>query len=100
VGRARKVFRQPARLAGANPQHGGPFVPHRLHPASVAEWIPRLAAALLRATGHESADLCPWSSGEGLLHALARGLGHRFPARSDRDQAPNRTDPARSSPQP
>lgn len=111
-----KVFRQLARLAGANPRHDGPFVPHRLHAASVAEWIPRLAAmspsrraklpgvsrhrapqapagavlaaALLRATGHESADLCPWSSREGLLLALARGLDHRSPTSGPRPLRP------------
>ncbi|MEU4744164.1 exopolyphosphatase [Actinosynnema sp. NPDC023658] len=93
-----KVFQQLARLAGARPQHEGPFVPRTLRLADLRGWIPRLARmpapkrarlpgisrhragqslagalvaeALMVATGHDEVRICPWSTREGLLLSL------------------------------
>ncbi|MFJ6675800.1 Ppx/GppA phosphatase family protein [Actinosynnema sp. NPDC091369] len=93
-----KVFQQLARLAGARPQHEGPFVPRTLRLADLRGWIPRLARmpaprrarlpgisrhraeqslagalvaeALMVATGHDEVEICPWSTREGLLLSL------------------------------
>ncbi|ROP41609.1 Ppx/GppA phosphatase family protein [Saccharothrix texasensis] len=93
-----KVFQQLARLAGARPQHEGPFVPRALRLADLRGWIPRLsrmpvprrarlpgisrhraeqslagalvAEALMVATGYDEVEICPWSTREGLLLAL------------------------------
>ncbi|WP_141982528.1 Ppx/GppA phosphatase family protein [Saccharothrix saharensis] len=93
-----KVFQQLARLAGARPQHEGPFVPRALRLADLRGWIPRLARmpaprrarlpgisrhraeqslagalvaeALMVATGHDEVEICPWSTREGLLLSL------------------------------
>jgi exopolyphosphatase/guanosine-5'-triphosphate,3'-diphosphate pyrophosphatase len=90
-----KVFEQLAVLAGD---------PTRLHVDGLAHWVPRLAAmtpreraalpgisrhrakqalagavvaeALMRATGHEEIDICPWSTKEGLLLDLLKGQRH------------------------
>ncbi|MBE1469214.1 Ppx/GppA phosphatase family protein [Kibdelosporangium phytohabitans] len=97
-----KVMQQLARLAGARPQREGPFVARHLRLTDLRKWIPRLAdltaaeraelpgisrhrarqslagavvaEAMLVATGHDSAQICPWSSTEGLLLEL---LGHQ-----------------------
>jgi exopolyphosphatase/guanosine-5'-triphosphate,3'-diphosphate pyrophosphatase len=86
-----KVFQQLARVTGAE---------SRLDLADLSEWIPRLAAmsprqrarlpgisrhrarqalagavvaeALMRATGHDTIDISPWSTKEGLLLNLLR----------------------------
>lgn len=96
-----KVFQQLARLAGARPQRDGPFVPRQLRLDDLAKWIPRLARlpvhrraelpgisrhrarqslagamlaeALMRVTGHEVVDICPWSTKEGLLFTVLEG---------------------------
>ena len=93
-----KVFQQLARLAGARPQHEGPFVPRTLRLTDLRDWIPRLARmpaprrarlpgisrhragqslagalvaeALMVATGHDEVEICPWSTREGLLLSL------------------------------
>ncbi|MFT7841681.1 exopolyphosphatase [Saccharothrix sp. BKS2] len=93
-----KVFQQLARLAGARPQHEGPFTPRTLRLTDLRRWIPRLASmpppkrarlpgisrhragqslagalvveALMVATGHDQVELCPWSTREGLLLTL------------------------------
>lgn len=93
-----KVFQQLARLAGARPQHEGPFTPRALRLADLRRWIPRLASmpppkrarlpgisrhraeqslagalvveALMTATGHDRVEICPWSTREGLLLTL------------------------------
>ena len=93
-----KVFQQLARLAGARPQHEGPFVSRTLRLADLRGWIPRLARmpvprrarlpgisrhraeqslagalvaeALMVATGHDEVEICPWSTREGLLLSL------------------------------
>ncbi|MFD0205816.1 MULTISPECIES: Ppx/GppA phosphatase family protein [Saccharothrix] len=93
-----KVFQQLARLAGARPQHEGPFVPRSLRLADLRGWIPRLARlpaprrarlpgisrhraeqslagalvveALMVATGSDEVEICPWSTREGLLLSL------------------------------
>ncbi|MFI9008040.1 Ppx/GppA phosphatase family protein [Actinosynnema sp. NPDC053489] len=93
-----KVFQQLARLAGARPQHDGPFVPRTLRRSDLRGWIPKLARmpapkrarlpgisrhraeqslagalvaeALMVATGHEEVRICPWSTREGLLLSL------------------------------
>ena len=93
-----KVFQQLARLAGARPQHEGPFVPRTLRLTDLRGWIPRLARmpaprrarlpgisrhraeqslagalvaeALMVATGHDEVEICPWSTREGLLLSL------------------------------
>ncbi|GAA1305615.1 exopolyphosphatase [Saccharothrix xinjiangensis] len=93
-----KVFQQLARLAGARPQHEGPFTPRSLRLTDLRRWIPRLASmpppkrarlpgisrhraeqslagalvveALMTATGHEQVEICPWSTREGLLLTL------------------------------
>ncbi|MFD1151489.1 Ppx/GppA phosphatase family protein [Saccharothrix hoggarensis] len=94
-----KVFQQLARLAGARPQHEGPFVPRTLRLADLRQWVPRLARmpaprrarlpgisphragqslagalvaeALMVATGHDEVEICPWSTREGLLLTLS-----------------------------
>jgi exopolyphosphatase/guanosine-5'-triphosphate,3'-diphosphate pyrophosphatase len=101
-----KVFQQMARLAGARPQRQGPFTPRRLRRDDLAEWIPRLARlsaheraelpgisphragqslagavlaeTLMRLSGHDTVDICPWSTKEGLLLTLMEGAspGH------------------------
>ncbi|WP_367138090.1 Ppx/GppA phosphatase family protein [Saccharothrix sp. HUAS TT1] len=93
-----KVFQQLARLAGARPQHEGPFVPRVLRLEDLRGWIPRLARmpapkrarlpgisrhraeqslagalvaeALMVATGQDEVEICPWSTREGLLLSL------------------------------
>jgi exopolyphosphatase/guanosine-5'-triphosphate,3'-diphosphate pyrophosphatase len=93
-----KVFRQLARLAGARPHRPGTLVPSQLRLSSLDRWIPELAAlpvakraalpgisyhrahqclagavvaeALMKATGHDVVDVCPWSTKEGLLLTL------------------------------
>ena len=93
-----KVFEQMARLAGA--RRG---TRHQLRAADLEEWIPRLAAlpdrrraalpgisrhrarqsfagavvaeALMKATGHDVLDICPWSTKEGLLIDLLKKAG-------------------------
>jgi exopolyphosphatase/guanosine-5'-triphosphate,3'-diphosphate pyrophosphatase len=95
-----KVFQQLARLAGARPQHDGPFVRRTLRLADLRGWIPKLARmpaprrarlpgisrhraeqslagalvaeALMVATGHDEVEICPWSTREGLLLTLTR----------------------------
>jgi len=87
-----KVFRQLTKLAGSD----------RLRRVDLETWIPRLAElpphrraelpgisrhrarqslagavvaeALMRATGHDVIDICPWSTKEGLLLTLLRQL--------------------------
>ncbi len=94
-----KVFQQLARLAGARPQHDGPFVPRFLRLTDLRAWIPRLARmpaprrarlpgisphraeqslagalvaeALMVATGQDEVRICPWSTREGLLLTLS-----------------------------
>jgi exopolyphosphatase/guanosine-5'-triphosphate,3'-diphosphate pyrophosphatase len=95
-----KVFQQLARLAGARPQHDGPFVRRTLRLTDLRGWIPKLARipaprrarlpgisrhraeqslagalvaeALMVATGHDEVEICPWSTREGLLLTLTR----------------------------
>jgi exopolyphosphatase/guanosine-5'-triphosphate,3'-diphosphate pyrophosphatase len=100
-----KVFQQLARLAGARPQHEGPFVPRVLKLSDLRGWIPRLtrmpvprrarlpgisrhraeqspagalvAEALMVATGQDEVEICPWSTREGLLLTLI-GAGDEY----------------------
>ena len=93
-----KVLQQMARLTGARPQRDGPFIPRYLQLTDLRHWIPRLASlraaqraelpgisrhraqqslagavlaeALLTVTGHQSVQICPWSTKEGLLLTL------------------------------
>jgi exopolyphosphatase / guanosine-5'-triphosphate,3'-diphosphate pyrophosphatase len=93
-----KVLQQLARLTGARPQREGPFIPRHLQLTDLHEWIPRLAdlgppqraelpgisdhrahqslagavlaEALLTVTGHQSIQICPWSTKEGLLLSI------------------------------
>ncbi|GAA1944074.1 exopolyphosphatase [Amycolatopsis minnesotensis] len=95
-----KVFQQLARLTGARPQREGPYVERELRLDQLRDWIPRLAVlppsrraklpgisrcragqalagavvaeALLTVTGG-SVSICPWSTRDGLLIALAEG---------------------------
>ncbi|ONI76056.1 hypothetical protein ALI144C_35740 [Actinosynnema sp. ALI-1.44] len=109
-----KVLQQLARLAGARPQREGPYVARHLRLTDLRKWIPRLAnltaaeraelpgisrhrarqslagavvaEALLAATGHESAQICPWSSTTGLLIELLAHDDIGVPLSSLRDR--------------
>jgi exopolyphosphatase / guanosine-5'-triphosphate,3'-diphosphate pyrophosphatase len=101
-----KVFQQLARLAGARPQHEGPFVPRVLKLTDLRGWIPRLARmpvprrarlpgisrhraeqslagamvaeALMVAAGQDEVEICPWSTREGLLLTLIGAGDHEY----------------------